>query len=139
MSAEILQKIKESDLKLLVADDEPVIQQSLKKVGELLGLEVVTVGDGQEAWDSFGTEMPDLVITDIYMPKMNGLTLLNKIKEGRPDCPVILITGYTHYQQLTRNDNGLKFNPDGFMTKPFELKKVVQEIVKLISTYGLVI
>jgi DNA-binding NtrC family response regulator len=135
MSTKVLEKIKVSGLKLLVADDDEIIRSSLEKMGEMMGFEVHTAADGNEAWETFKLVWPDIAILDIYMPRMNGLMLLAKIKEANDMCPVILITGYTHYKQLVlKND----IKPDGFITKPFSLEKIAKTLVKLVSEVGLV-
>ncbi len=129
-------QLKDAGLKLLIADDEPVILEQLAKLGEVLGFEVHTGADGEEAWEVFKTVWPDIAILDIYMPRMNGLMLLNKIKEANDNCITILITGYTHYKQLVHK-NYIK--PDGFITKPFSLETMVREIVKLATEYKLLV
>lgn len=113
-------------LKVLVVDDEQTIRASLGRICETLGFEVIKAKDGVEAWEKFQVEFPDLVVSDIYMPRMNGLFLLMKIRQAHESCPVILITGYQHFIQLLDNDDT---KPDGFIAKPFNMA----EILKVIS------
>ena len=135
MFTEALEKIKETELKLLVADDEETIRLSLKKIGVMMGFEVHTAVDGHEAWETYQLVSPDIVILDIYMPRMNGLMLLAKIKEANAECPVILITGYTQYQQLVMKSD---IKPEGFITKPFSMEKIAKCLIELVSEVGLV-
>jgi len=96
----------------------------------MLGFEVYAAADGQEAWDIYKLAWPDFVITDIYMPQMNGITLLNRIKEANDLTQVVLITGYSHYKQLIYKD---AVKPDGFITKPFNMQKVVTVLLKMVQ------
>lgn len=115
---------------LLVADDEEIIRNRLKDLGEKLGFTVYTAKDGMEGWETFKKMQPDLAILDIYMPRMNGLLLLHKIKEIYPERPVILITGFLHYEQLIQKD---RIKPDGFIIKPFHLEKIANLMLELIE------
>ena len=120
------------ELDLLVVDDEEIIRNRLKELGENLGFNVRTAKDGVEAWESFKDKEPDLVILDIYMPRMNGLLVLHKIKECNPECPVILITGFLHYEQLIQKD---RVKPDGFIIKPFHLEKIANLMLELVEKH----
>ena len=134
MDNSITERLQQCGATMLVADDEPVIREHLKKIGEMLGFKVHTAGDGAEAWESYKMLFPNLVILDVYMPHMNGLTLMNKIKELDGSCPVLLITGYSHYKQLVQNN---LIKPDGFVSKPFSLQTIVNEILKLVKKNGI--
>lgn len=116
----------QKEIKALLVDDEPQLLDILKKVVEIIGAKPLCALDGEEAYTIFLKEHPDIVITDIYMPKMNGINLLRKVKKANPDEPVILITGYAHYKQLIAT---LETDPDGFLEKPFDLKKIIEMIL----------
>jgi len=120
----------EKKWRLLLADDEQIIRSRLQQLGEKLGFVVEAAGDGLEAWEAFKRKMPDLVILDIYMPRMNGLQVLHNIKESYPDCPVILITGFLQYEQLIQKD---RVKPDGFIIKPFHLEKIANLMLQLVE------
>ena len=120
--------IFQSRPKLLVVDDESSIRRHLHTLAESLGFEVATASDGVEGWQSFLVERPDLVILDIYMPRMNGLALLSKIKADAPECPVVLITGFLNYEQLIKTGGD---KPDGCIVKPLNLKKTGDLLVRL--------
>ena len=120
----------DKNLALLVVDDEEIIRERLKDLGEKLGLDVHTANDGVDGWEAFREVQPDLAILDIYMPRMNGLLLMHKIKEMQPDCPVILITGFLHYEQLIQKD---RIKPEGFIIKPFHMEKIANLILELVE------
>jgi CheY-like chemotaxis protein len=120
----------EKKWRLLLADDEQIIRSRLQQLGEKLGFSVEAAVDGLEAWEAFKRDMPDLVILDIYMPRMNGLQVLHNIKDNYPDCPVILITGFLQYEQLIQKD---RVKPDGFIIKPFHLEKIANLMLQLVE------
>ncbi|MBC8278303.1 MAG: response regulator [FCB group bacterium] len=112
-------------LKALLVDDEIHLLDILKQVMEALGIQAFLAEDGEAALEIYKKEKPDLVISDIYMPKMNGISLLKEIKAYEPEKPVVLITGYAHYKQLI---GSLETGPDGFLEKPFDLSKLIELI-----------
>ncbi|MFH1863210.1 MAG: response regulator, partial [bacterium] len=108
---------------------EDSIRKQLKELGEKLGFSVLAARDGLEAWEMFRKWQPDLVAIDIYMPRMNGLTVFHKIKEISPATPVIMITGFLHYEQLIQKD---RLKPDGFLTKPFRMDDIANMMLNLV-------
>jgi len=113
-------------LKALLVDDEEQLVEILKQVVEAIGMVGLTAHDGMEALEIYHREKPDIVISDIYMPQLNGIGLMQKIKKHDPKHPpVVLITGYAHYRQLLDNLNS---TPDGFLEKPFDLRKIIEII-----------
>jgi len=77
--------------KMLVVDDEEIIRQLLKDFLQLKGHDVVTARDGKEALEKI-KDAPDIVLLDIMMPHMDGLEVLDKIKEISPSTDAIMVT-----------------------------------------------
>jgi CheY-like chemotaxis protein len=84
--------------RILIVDDEEHIRMLYKE--ELLeeGYDVLTAGDGEEALKIVEKEVLDLVIMDVRMPKMGGIEALRKVKEIKPDLPVLLNTAYSEFK-----------------------------------------
>jgi len=81
--------------KILIVDDEPVV---LKFLGTLLnqkGYDVVLAEDGQKGFDRFLQERPDVIVLDLKMSGMDGLTVLRQVRTINPQQPVIVLTGGT--------------------------------------------
>ena len=114
----------------LVVDDEEDVRETLSDALATYGFSVVTAKDGQDAWEQFQQHDPHIIISDIYMPRKNGLMLLKQIKEVAPRRTVILITGYHHYKQLVETS---KYPPDGFLNKPFRVEELYATITRAIS------
>ncbi|NWF57254.1 MAG: sigma-54-dependent Fis family transcriptional regulator [Syntrophaceae bacterium] len=107
--------------KILVADDELSMRQFLEILLKKEGHRVVCAEDGQEAWARFQAEPFDLVISDIKMPKMDGLDLLRKIKEQRPALAVIMVTAYASPEDAIA---AMKAGAYDYLTKPFKLEEI---------------
>ena len=85
--------------RILLVDDEDGIQLLYREEFEDEGYEVVSAANGEEAMEKFSQEPPDLVILDINMPGMTGIEVLRRMKETKPDLPVILSSAYPEYKQ----------------------------------------
>lgn len=107
---------------VLIVDDEPEMRNVLRQAFEFSGFEVAEADDGEAGLKLFTERQPVLVVSDIYMPKMNGLHLLRNIRRQRFDAKVILITGFSNYRQLTYDINS---RPDGYFEKPFSLANLI--------------
>ncbi len=120
---------------ILIVDDEknyPMI------IGELLqeeGYTSLTASSGMEALDILKTELIDLVLTDVKMPGMSGIQLLEKIKEINPDIPVIIMTAYGSVEKAVEAMHKGAYT---FILKPFENQALIAHIAKAISVYRIV-
>lgn len=101
--------------KLLVIDDEPDILRVLSMSLRADGYDVFTAENGAEGLAAFEREDPDIVITDIKMPGMNGIEVLGKIKAREPDAEVIIITGHGDIDNAIE---ALKFGASDYINKP---------------------
>ncbi len=103
------------DKKILLADDEAGIRKVLGIALVDSGYEVLTAEDGIQALEIFHQAKPDIVLTDIKMPGMDGIELLRKIKEENPETEVIMITGHGDMELAIKS---LKYEATDFVTKP---------------------
>ena len=85
--------------RILLVDDEEGIQLLYREEFEEEGFEVISAYNGDEALEKFNKESLDLVILDINMPGMSGIEVLRRMKEIKPDLPVILSSAYQEYKQ----------------------------------------
>ena len=115
-------------LKILVAEDEEI---TLKHVISTLGSEgheVVGEKDGKAAFDRINRGHFDLLITDVKMPFMSGLELLEKVKETHPDIDVMIITGFGSVGDAV---DAMKRGAYDYITKPFDLDELVIKVNKI--------
>ncbi|MBT7616218.1 MAG: response regulator [Calditrichaeota bacterium] len=114
---------------VLAVDDEKLTRELLAQALELLGFETRTAENGKIALDLLKQDVPELVITDIYMPEMNGIELLKEIRKFKENLPVILITGFDaeDARQAAKD-----FNANALLTKPFQIQQLKDVIDTLI-------
>lgn len=92
--------------RILLVDDNRLGLIARKSVLEDLGYRITTATEGQEAFDRFGRDKFDLIITDYKMPRMNGLQLIERIRETSVNLPIILISGYAEALGMTEANTG---------------------------------
>ena len=118
--------------KVLVVDDDPVIIRLLEVNFEMEGFEVVTAVDGQDGVDKCRAELPDIVVSDVMMPKLNGLELCVAIKAdpATDGIPVVLLSAKAQVADIRA---GLDAGADDYVTKPFEPLELIDRINKLLA------
>jgi putative two-component system response regulator len=119
--------------KILVVDDEPANVELLKVLLVREGYAVVTASDGQQALEMVEREQPDLVLTDVLMPKFTGFEVCSQIKQNKATrlTPVVLITALADTEDRIQ---GINAGADDFLTKPVnrhELRARVSSLVRL--------
>jgi two-component system, NtrC family, nitrogen regulation response regulator NtrX len=112
--------------KILVVDDEESVRFILKQMLEKGGYAVEVRNDGEEAMEALKKGCFDMLITDINMPKMNGIELLYKAKEAFHELPVIFISAYGKDKTILE---AMKMGLSDNIEKPFRMDDVL-EIVK---------
>lgn len=111
--------------KVLVVDDEQVVLDSVRKHLKREGYEIQTVLSGDEAIRVLESGWPEVVITDLMMPGMDGLELLERVRDAKPEIPVIMITGFATMRTALQ---ALRQGAFDYIAKPFtraELQGVV--------------
>ena len=111
--------------RVLCVDDEPVILQILHRLLEIQGFEAVTCGDPQMAVSTFSVGSFDVVITDIHMPRMDGLTLMRLLREKEPELPVVVVTGHGTVDTAIQ---ALREGATGMLVKPFTGQELLTEV-----------
>ncbi len=107
--------------RILVADDMPLFGEHIKFILERDGFEVETKGDGLTALDALRAEPFGLLITDIKMPGMNGIELLETVRREKLPLGVIVLTGHGDIQVAVE---AMKAGADDFLTKPFDIDQL---------------
>jgi len=119
-------------LTVLVADDEADLRDVMRSSLELKKFEVITADNGLEAVEAFlaDPKQPDLVVLDVLMPGLDGVAAAQRIREVRPDVPIIFITGYD--REVIRQHNVDELEHSTIITKPFNMKELLQAIHALL-------
>ncbi|OGR83941.1 MAG: hypothetical protein A2901_06585 [Elusimicrobia bacterium RIFCSPLOWO2_01_FULL_54_10] len=116
---------------ILVVDDEPGFRDMLKwHLDGIGGVDVATARDGEEAMKHAVKGNIFLVITDLTMPRLNGLELLEKIKEKNPQTEVVILTGFGSVETAV---HAMKKGAADFILKPFDLKAFTKMVGKILG------
>ena len=121
------------DSTVLVVDDDPVILKLLEVNFEMEGFTVLVAHDGEEGIEVARSNQPDVVVSDIMMPKTSGLELVVALKgdESTRDIPIILLSAKAQNADVR---TGLEAGADDYVTKPFEPLDLVDRVNRLLET-----
>ena len=117
--------------KILVVDDEKEIRDITEAFLMLNGYEVTTAENGKVALETFLSNHYDVVITDLQMPQMGGMELLEKISQSKSDAITILLTGYAIKQA------DITVETFANLQKPFSHNQLIQVVEKGLENHGL--
>ncbi len=117
--------------KILVVDDEKIVVDLHKRLLERNGYQVIIAYDGAEALAIVETEKPDLILTDVFMPGMNGLQLCEELKKNETTSliPVIMITAVDDYDNRIR---GIETGVDDYLAKPVRSRELYARVKSLL-------
>ncbi|HOE69433.1 MAG TPA: sigma-54 dependent transcriptional regulator [Candidatus Omnitrophota bacterium] len=116
---------------ILLVEDDSNSRKGLTQFLQALDYDVITAANGREGFDLFKEENPDLVIADIRMPEMDGVTLLEKIREEKPSAKVILLTAYGSVEDAVK---AMKKGAFYYLTKPVNLEELELLVKKTFSS-----
>ncbi len=120
--------LKNKISKILVVDDETSIRRILATSLSMVGYEVVTAADGLEALDIFHKEIPDLVVLDVMLPKLDGYGVCQQLRQ-ESNIPIIMLTALGDVADRLM---GLEIGADDYLSKPFSLKELEARICALL-------
>lgn len=126
-----------SDIKnstILIAEDNPIIRTLIITILKRAGfLQYTEAEDGQKAWEEIQQKTFDLILTDLRMPNIDGLKLLEMIRSGDEqikDTPVLMITSMSGEKDL---QNAVQLKVNGYIVKPFTEKSLIDKIHKTLK------
>ncbi|MDD9901172.1 MAG: response regulator [Alphaproteobacteria bacterium] len=117
---------------ILVIDDDELICTVIKKILEKRGFEVVEAHDGDEGVDLFKQNLPFMVITDILMPKKEGIETIREIREVQPETKIVAISGGGASKNMSFLRMASHAGADKVLAKPFmpaQLNQILDELV----------
>lgn len=118
---------RDTKKKILVVEDEPSLRETFRNLFIMEGYDVRVAVDGEDGYHNFLTFNPDLVFTDIVMPKMSGTALVKNIRRHNPRIKVIYISGFFGLRNIKRdlNEDISKYNYP-FLSKPFRVSTMLE-------------
>ena len=122
-----------SDIKVLMADDEPEVLEIMAKKIAANGYKVVNACDGQDAWEKIQSESPDIIILDLMMPRMDGFSVLKNLRERPPSekwQPVVIISALGETRDI---DKGIELQADHYLIKPCMIEDILKAIRLMVA------
>jgi two-component system KDP operon response regulator KdpE len=119
--------------RILVVDDEPAIRKVVRDALEREGHEVITAIDGEEALGRFDEGGIDLIVTDLAMPRLGGLELVQEIRRSGGSVPILVLTVHGEEREKVRL---LDAGADDFVTKPFGVAELLARSRALLRRHG---
>lgn len=118
------------DKSVLFAEDDTITRNQMGDILKMIFHRVYTAEDGEEAYRLYEDESPHVIITDIKMPKRDGLSLVKQIRQDDYDTPIIILTSFAEQELLLHAAN---LSIDGYLVKPVDLESLTRTICKAIQ------
>ena len=115
---------------LLIIDDEPAICWGLKKLGESLGLACATASSAEEGWQAAQETTPDVIVLDVRLPGVDGITAMERLRQYAPEAPIIVITAHGDLGTAVEAVHRGAFD---YLAKPFDLEQVESVLKRAID------
>jgi DNA-binding response OmpR family regulator len=127
-------RVPPQEVRLLVIDDDPVIVDLLRVNFEIEGFEVASAADGQEGLERARAERPNLILSDIMMPRVDGLQLLSQLRSDpfTAGIPVVLLSAKAQNAEVQR---GLALGADDYVTKPFDPMELLDRVNAVLDAH----
>jgi two-component system response regulator HydG len=119
-----------TSVRVLVVDDEPSIRAALKQLLEARGYAVDQAVDGIAALERIAELPPDVVITDLSMPRMDGMQLLERLREGESELPVIVVTSVDEVGSAV---SAMRAGASDYITKPIDMEVLALAVARTIT------
>ena len=121
--------------RIMVAEDDAALQKLFCRVLDRNGFSAVGASDGLEALELMEREFIDLIVSDIMMPRMDGYTLVQTLREGGSTVPVLMITARDAFRDM---EHGFRSGADDYMVKPINVNELVLRVNALLRRAGMV-
>lgn len=112
-------------MRALIVEDEPALQGQLADALKARGYAIDCASDGEEGWYFANEYDYDVAIMDLGLPKMDGMTLIKKVRDAGKRYPILILTARDHWQEKVA---GLSAGADDYLTKPFHIEEMVARL-----------
>lgn len=122
--------------RILIVDDDPALLGAVSRALEIKGHEVVRAPDGKRALDEFRSRAPDLVITDIYMPDVDGLEFTRTLAKEFVGARVVAMSGGVLQERQQALEIARRMGAAATLPKPFELEELYEVVNRVLAGSG---
>ena len=120
---------------ILLVEDEELLRAGVQEVLEIQGYNVITAPDGEQALACLVAQTIDLIITDLVMPKMDGVDFVKQLRKIKPDLPVIVVSGSTrNIMQRYGIDSIQVPGANASLPKPFKSVDLIEQVRQLLAS-----
>ena len=127
MTKDVIEKLQR--LTLLYAEDEEGIRKNIADSLSYYVKEVIEARDGVEAYEFYLQKKPDIVLSDIHMPNLNGIDFVKKVREENKSIPIVIITAHTDKEYLLE---AIELKMEKYIVKPIELESLLNVLEKCV-------
>lgn len=123
----------EGQIKILIAEDETAVLEIMARKIASQGYLVITAKDGQDAWDKIVRQDPDIIISDLSMPQMDGWEVLGRLRQNPPSKkwqPFIIVSAHN---ELENYQKGIKLQADHYLSKPCQIEDILRAVRLMLS------
>ncbi|MGX7073398.1 response regulator transcription factor [Falseniella ignava] len=116
---------------ILIVEDEYLVRQGLAKLVNFTAYDMEIMGqaeNGRQAWELIQKQVPDVILTDINMPQMNGIQLASLVREKYPQTHLVFLTGYDDFDYAL---SAVKLGVDDYLLKPFSRQDIEEMLGKI--------
>lgn len=115
-------------INILYIEDDKIVADTVSRILQLLNQNLFTSYNGLEALEVMQDNQIDIVITDIRMPKLDGINLIEKLRTSGIEVPIVITTAFNEIEYLKK---AIEFSVESFIEKPIDLKKLISTITKI--------
>jgi len=128
MNENFFDKIK--NMTILYAEDELGIRKNIADSLSYYCKEVLEAGDGQEAYEIYKEKEPDIILSDIHMPNVNGIEFVKKVRKNNRDIPIVMITAHTDKEYLLES---VELHMEKYIVKPVDIDELFETLEKCVE------
>lgn len=123
MKKDLIKKLK--NLTILYAEDEKEMRENIADALSFYVKEVYSAQNGKEAYEIFENKKPDIILSDIHMPYLNGIDFVKKVREKEKDIPIVMITAHTDKKYLF---DAIELHMEKYIVKPIHLQQLIETL-----------
>ena len=131
-----------TNVKVLVVDDDPDMREALQMILESAGFAVISAEDGEQCLERIKEELPDVILLDLLMPRMDGFEVCKALKDPRlakyARIPIVILSSVQEgvSQRRYELETGVRLDVDDYVEKPVEGKVLLERVGKIVKRIG---